>query len=494
VRWLVVYAAVFQALFLVTRIYEQPALDAVGVPVAGFGLLYAAFKLVSAGAAATAGPLHDRLGARGVFLGMAPVYALAYAAILLHPVLVVPALFVNRGLTTVAAPVRNQYLNDRLADVGRATVLSGASMVLALVGAGRTVTLVSRHPLRCAEFDSEPCYAGPLCMRPFSAIRDLRRRRRLIRDARRPGTLPPDLHARLGAAVAQDDKTVPESPWGPDDQIGAANHLSAKKVLEAAELIESGKAYSLGVELNRDFPAYGSRFFDITVVESIPAGNAVGPNKLTANDDVLHTWVGIGSQIDGFGHIGIDHVHYNNNNAGEIVDTAGLKRLGLENLPPIVTRGVLLDMTAHFEKDMLAEGTAFNSKEIRAAAKAQGVEIRKGDVVLFHTGWLNLVGEDNERFAQAEPGLGVDGAQYLAEQGVVAVGADTWGLEVIPFEENRGPYEVHQTLLTKHGVYILENMDTRELVGDGVSEFLFVLGQPKVKGSVQMIINPVAIR
>ncbi|MBA1146914.1 cyclase family protein [Ectothiorhodospiraceae bacterium WFHF3C12] len=304
----------------------------------------------------------------------------------------------------------------------------------------------------------------------------------------------PALAVAMGAAVAQDETAVPESPWGPDDQIGAANYLSAEKVLEAAELIETGKTYSLGVELNRDFPAYGTRFFDITVVESVPGGSTVGPNKLTANDDVLHTWVGIGSQIDGFGHIGIDHVHYNNNHAAEIIDTSGLKRLGLENLPPIVTRGVLLDMTEHFGKDMLGEGTAFNSAEIKAAAQAQGVEIREGDVVLFHTGWLNLVGEDNKRFAQAEPGLGVDGAEYLAQQGVVAVGADTWGLEVIPFEENRGPYEVHQTLLAKHGVYILENMDTRELAGDGVSEFLFVLGQPKVKGSVQMIVNPVAIR
>jgi kynurenine formamidase len=88
------------------------------------------------------------------------------------------------------------------------------------------------------------------------------------------------------------------------------------------------------------------------------------------------------------------------------------------------------------------------------------VSFKKGDVVLFHTGWLSLVGEDNERFGKAQPGLGVDGAKYLAEQGVVAVGADNWGLEVIPFEDGTGVFEVHQTLLAKHGVYILENMNT----------------------------------
>lgn len=71
------------------------------------------------------------------------------------------------------------------------------------------------------------------------------------------------------------------------------------------------------------------------------------------------------------------------------------------------------------------------------AAEAQGVEIRKGDVVLFHSGWLDLLKEetrDAARYGATEPGLGMTGAQYLTDIGVVAVGEDTWGLEVIPFE------------------------------------------------------------
>ena len=134
VRWVVAYAALFNSLFVVTRVYEQPALTAVGVPVAGFGVLYAGFKLVSAGTASTVGWLHERVGTRGVFLSLVPLYALGYASIAFAPALVVPVLFLNRGLHTIVRPVRNQYLNDRLENVGRATVLSGASMVLALVG------------------------------------------------------------------------------------------------------------------------------------------------------------------------------------------------------------------------------------------------------------------------------------------------------------------------------------------------------------------------
>ena len=296
------------------------------------------------------------------------------------------------------------------------------------------------------------------------------------------------------SAIAAEPATELTSKWGPDDEIGAANYLSPEKVKEAVALVKEGKTYSLGVELNRDFPAYGTRTFDITVVESRPGRSTMGPNKLTSADDFLHTWVGIGSHMDGFGHIGIDYMYYNGNKAEDIMATNGLKKLGLEKLPPVVTRGVLIDMAAHFGKDMLDEGTAFNREDIEAAAKAQGVEIREGDVVLFHTGWLNLVGVDNARFGKGEPGLGVDGAQYLADQGVVAVGSDTWGVEVVPFEEGAGIFAVHQTLLAQNGVYILENMDTRALARDQAREFLFVLGQPKVKGSVQMMVNPTAIR
>lgn len=139
VRWFVLYASLFTALFVVTRIYEQPALDAVGIPVVGFGILYAGFKLVSAGVASIVGRLHDRFGTDGIMLSLIPIYATAYASILIVPILVVPVLFLNRGLRTLTNPVVGQYLNDRFDDTGRATVLSGASMSMALIGGGARI-------------------------------------------------------------------------------------------------------------------------------------------------------------------------------------------------------------------------------------------------------------------------------------------------------------------------------------------------------------------
>lgn len=283
------------------------------------------------------------------------------------------------------------------------------------------------------------------------------------------------------------------SRYGAEDRIGAANNLSEEIVLQAAKLITTGKVYSLGVETAEDSPAYGTRTFSIDIIAS-GANVPVGTDAVTSNDERVTTSFGIGSQIDGLGHLGIGNQYYNGLTTAQIVADGGLVELGTHTIPPIVTRGVLLNMAKHLGVDMVSEGTAFNRADIEAAAGAQGIDIRSGDVVLFHTGWMQLLGTDNQRFISVQPGVGVEGAEYLADLGVVAIGADTPALEVIPFENPQRVFAVHQTLLAKEGVYILESMNTAELAADGVQEFMFVLGQPKFKGAVQTVINPIAIR
>jgi kynurenine formamidase len=294
-----------------------------------------------------------------------------------------------------------------------------------------------------------------------------------------------------GTANAQD---WTKSKWGPNDEIGAANNMSPDIVVKAAGLIKTGKVYALGIETNSKTPAYPPRTFKVLVLQPGQAGgNGLGPNKTTYNDDIIEGWVGIGSQIDGLGHIGVDWTYYNGLKSADFAAADGLKKLGIEKVPPLVTRGVMLDMAAYYKTDIVKEGTAFNVKEIDEVAKAQGVEIRQGDVVLFHTGWTSLIGKDDKRYSAGEPGVGVEGAKYLVSKGVVAVGSDTWAVEVIPFE-SKNVFEVHQILLPMSGTYILENINTDQLAADKGYEFLFVLGVPKITGAVQGIINPVAIR
>lgn len=301
--------------------------------------------------------------------------------------------------------------------------------------------------------------------------------------------------ALIGAAGASAQTWFP-SKYGAADEIGAANNLSPAGVLAASKLIKTGKTYRLAVETSSKTPTNGPhRTYAVTITQpDQPAGGSFGPTKTNYNDDQFAGWIGIGTQIDGIGHIGIDNVYYNGKHAKDFVHVTGLKKYGTENLPAIVTRGVVLDMAGYLGVDIVKEGTAFNVAEIEGAAKKQGVTIGKGDVVLFHTGWLNLIGKDDKRFAAGEPGLGVEGAKYLAGKQVVAVGADNCCLEAVPFEKDKGVFEVHQILIPMNGVYILEYVDTRELVKDKAWEFMFVLGAPRMVGTAQMIVNPIAIR
>lgn len=296
-----------------------------------------------------------------------------------------------------------------------------------------------------------------------------------------------------GGAWAQNDWC--KSKWGPNDELGAANLLTPQLAADAAKLVKTGKTYALGFETNAKTAAFAPRTWSLTVLQPGQAGGvSLGGTKTTYNDDLYMGWVGTGSQLDGLGHIGVDNVYYNCNKNSDFVKADGLTKLGVEKIPPFVTRGIVLDMTAYFGMPIVKEGTAFNRKEIDEQAKRQGIEIKKGDVVLFHTGWQELEGKDNKRFLAGEPGLGKDGALYLASKEVVAIGADSWALEVIPFEKDSGVFEVHQILLARNGIYILENMNTGPLVKDKAYEFMFVLGASRMTGGVQAIINPVAIR
>ena len=300
--------------------------------------------------------------------------------------------------------------------------------------------------------------------------------------------------AALAVPVSAEEAWYP-SKYGAQDTNGAMNNLSPEAAVAAAKLVKTGKVYALGIVTGPDTPVWPGRSYSAAVMPIDDGGGTpIGTNQVTGHDDVLMTFVGIGTQLDGFGHMGINRRHYNGVHARDFYKPDGVTKFGMEAILPTATRGVLLDMTKHYKMAQLKPGTAFNRAEIDAAAKAAGVKIGKGDVVLFHTGWMAMAKTDPKQFIAVQPGLGKEGAEYLSSLGVVMVGADTAALEAIPSEDPARPFIVHQTLLTKHGVHILENINTAELAADGATEFMFVLGQPRLEGTVQAIVNPVAIR
>jgi hypothetical protein len=187
------------------------------------------------------------------------------------------------------------------------------------------------------------------------------------------------------------------SKWGANDEIGAANYMTAATALQAVRLVRPA-VYSLGITVSTTTPP-AAAIISIYIVQPGQVGSAegLGSTHTTYNDDILHCWNGIGTQLDGLGHIGVGELYYNGNKWGDFATMGGLKKLGTEKIPPMVARGIVLDMAGHMGVDVVKEGTAFNKAEIDAVAAKQGVEIRQGDVVIFHTGWLSLIEKDPKR-------------------------------------------------------------------------------------------------
>ena len=290
------------------------------------------------------------------------------------------------------------------------------------------------------------------------------------------------------------DECVP-SKWGPDDEIGNLNLMSAESVMKAASLVKMGKVYSLGITIDNTTPAFAPRNMNLWVVQPGQQHDGQPYPNMTYNDDIISGWLGIGSQLDGLGHIGDpEGVYYNCNKSTEFANITGLSKLGTHTVPPMVARGIILDMAAHFGVDALEAGQLFTVEDVEAVQEKQGTPVQQGDVVLFHTGWTDAKLESEpDVWVAGEPGQSEEVASYLVGKEVIAVGADTWGLDVVPPQHEDRPFQGHVILLQQNGIFILETMNTGPLVRDGNLEFLFVLGQAKVRGAVQMYINPVAI-
>lgn len=301
--------------------------------------------------------------------------------------------------------------------------------------------------------------------------------------------------AQTAAGAAAASGPVRPSRHGPNDTIGNMNLVTPQKAQDAAKLVTTGRSYPLGIVVDRSTPAFPPRSVGVTILMPGQEGNqSFGTNKMNYVDDMITGWLGVGTQLDSLAHLGIDYTFYNGNKAQDFVRTTGVTKLGIEGVPPMVTRGVLVDLAKARGKPRLDGGELVTADELRAAMAAQNVRVTPGDVVVLHTGWLSMLPQDPKKFGDEEPGIDGAGAEFLASLQPCAVGADTWGVEAVPFKDPNVVWQGHQVLLAQNGIHILENLDTSALVRDGVTEFMFVLGQPRYRGAVQAIINPVAIR
>ena len=297
--------------------------------------------------------------------------------------------------------------------------------------------------------------------------------------------------AAATVAYGQSDRWYP-SRWGAADQRGAANRITPAKVLEAKNAITKGQIYQLGHVYEAGMPMYGTRHYSIRIPQAFPMP---GKNQAVYHDEVISGELGqIGTQFDGLGHLGIGDLFYNGNKRSEFAQAEGLTKLGIENVGAIVTRGVLIDVAKFKGVAQLPAMYEITVADLKGALQKENVQIRSGDMVLIHTGWSSLWMKDNTKFGATEPGIGLAAAQFLVDAEVVVVGADTWGVEVMPNPDASLSAPVHQLLLARNGIYLHENLITADLARDNAYEFMYSFAPLRLKGATGSPGNPIAIR
>lgn len=288
-----------------------------------------------------------------------------------------------------------------------------------------------------------------------------------------------------------DDATGPwwPSQFGPDDEIGMLNHVTAAKRLEALALVREGRLYDLARVLDEEIPVFPGRFFRQTLVTTAHHQNAremVGANDVNWITEQVSATMQLGTHLDALSHLQIGERGYNGWTVAELASTAGVKRLGVETVPQIVTRGLLADVS----ESCSAPGDVITVADTKRALG--DFEPGPGDALLFHTGWGAHWG-DPGRYVEGEPGPGCEVAEWLVEHGVALTGCDTWSYGPVPAEDPERPFEVPQILNARHGVFVVENLDTAGLAGDRVREFALVLTHPKLRGASGAWTSPIAL-
>jgi len=306
------------------------------------------------------------------------------------------------------------------------------------------------------------------------------------------------------AAFAQTDctKLVPASPWGPNDQTGATNRVTAAVTKAAAAEIQTGKVTAMSYPLTDGVPLFGTRFTKtILTAVSLAPGASFGENELTYMEDTWLSQSHVGTHLDGMGHIGRKDCYYNQTPMGKFINQNNMTKLGLEHLKSFATRGVIIDAVKVFQaagkfqgnsackKPCLDKGTVITGADLQAGLKMYNVTLREGDIVIIHTGWGDLFEQfpaQNATYNSGAPGIGKDAANWLVSQKVVAVGTDTWVVEVIPGENPKEAFIVHNILLTDNGIHILENVRTDLIAAEAASTkratFFFNMTVPKAVG------------
>ncbi|MGI9557717.1 MAG: cyclase family protein [Solirubrobacterales bacterium] len=303
------------------------------------------------------------------------------------------------------------------------------------------------------------------------------------------------------ALLDRDGLRVSRSPWGPDDDLGRLNWMTAEQQAGILARVDGGRTFDLAVDYFLGMPAWTvaqDPKYEIWMTHT-PKGTL--NDNLTGHGPSVHgryAYAGsavtmyshTGTHVCGLNHIGHHGMFWNGRTADENLGSRCWEVGG--RFPPIIARGVLLDVPPILEVDCLPDSYAITPDDIRRASERGGIEIAAGDIVLLRTGRM-LRWPDPEGFLASPPGLGMAAAKYLCEEiGAMCIGLDVGG-EALPPEEPGTFLPVHAYLFATAGAPLIENLWLEDLAREGVCEFAFI-GMPlKLLGSTGAPVRPLAI-
>jgi kynurenine formamidase len=307
---------------------------------------------------------------------------------------------------------------------------------------------------------------------------------------------------------AEPDGTRPEvgkSPWGPEDELGSLNLMTDASRAAVLARIAGGKVYDLGVEYFVGMPSWhllGDPRYQFwlthtphgTVVDD-PAGVGREQNeKVSYTGDAVSFYTHMGTHIDALNHFGLNGRIYNGFSAEEHLGDRGWKRTGAEKIPPIIARGVLIDVAGAKDRAVLDDSYGITRADLEAALGKQRIELQPGDVVLIRGGRMTAW-PDDEGYVHDQPGLTLEAARWLAEERrALAIGGDNLSLEHFPVQEGSNTWvPVHTYLLAQAGVPIIEVVDLEALARDRVYEFAFIAASIKFRGASAAPFRPIAL-
>ena len=261
-------------------------------------------------------------------------------------------------------------------------------------------------------------------------------------------------------------------------------------MLRALAGVTQGKTYDLAEEIYEGMPEIpGLARFQFAFTHT-PEGTALdGGMEFCA--EVFSATAHCSTHIDALVHIQSDGKIFEDHAVSDARGDRGWKTHGVETIPPLIGRGVVIDVAKFLDQPRLPDGYEITARLLEDSLEAVDGSLEPGDIVLVRTGKIQQFNTDPDAFMAGQPGIGRDAAIWLADQGVAVICSDTATTEPFPLADPT--HTAHVAMLVDRGVHLIENLNLEALSAEAVTHGLFIALPLKLRGATGSWVRPVLL-